>query len=69
MDELINRLSRYGHHCIAHELDPDFADAVQEAIAKLKDLKDCRNELCYKCGEYKTAHLGSCDGCRWKDGE
>ena len=31
-----------------------------------RDLKDCRNELCLKCGQYKTKHLGSCDGCRWK---
>jgi len=30
------------------------------------DLKDCVNELCYQCGQYKTAHLGSCDNCRWK---
>lgn len=29
------------------------------------DLKDCVNELCLKCGQYKTQHLGSCDGCRW----
>lgn len=25
-----------------------------------------RNELCLKCGRYKTAHEGSCEGCRWK---
>ena len=31
-----------------------------------RDLKDCRNELCLKCGQYKTKHLGSCYGCRWK---
>ena len=31
------------------------------------DLRDCRNELCLRCGEYKTKHLGSCDDCRWKD--
>jgi hypothetical protein len=29
------------------------------------DLHDCVNELCYQCGQYKTAHLGSCNGCRW----
>lgn len=29
---------------------------------------DIRNELCLKCGKYKTAHLGSCDGCKWKKG-
>ena len=25
-----------------------------------------RNELCYKCGKYREAHNGACDGCRWK---
>lgn len=28
-------------------------------------VNDCRNELCLLCGKYKTAHRGSCDGCRW----
>ena len=31
------------------------------------DLKDCVNELCLQCRKYKTQHLGSCDGCRWKE--
>jgi hypothetical protein len=30
------------------------------------DFRDCRNELCLRCGEYKTKHLGSCDDCRWR---
>ena len=30
------------------------------------DLKDCVNELCLKCGSFREAHLGACDGCRWK---
>ena len=25
-----------------------------------------RNELCYKCGNYREAHNGACDGCRWR---
>lgn len=29
-------------------------------------LKDCRNELCCKCGKYKHEHEGACEGCRWK---
>lgn len=32
----------------------------------LSALRDCRNELCLKCGQYKTKHLGSCKGCRWE---
>lgn len=36
-------------------------------IASLKEeLEDCRNALCYKCGEYKMRHKGACDGCRWQ---
>lgn len=31
-----------------------------------KRYKDCRNELCLKCGDYKQRHLGACDGCRWR---
>ena len=31
-----------------------------------RELNDCRNELCLKCGKYSEAHLGACDGCRWK---
>lgn len=30
------------------------------------DFRTCRNELCLRCGQYKTAHLGSCDSCRWR---
>ncbi len=44
---------------------------LEEADAEIdrlkKELNCCRNELCLHCGQYKTAHLGSCDGCRWKD--
>ena len=35
-------------------------------IANLQaNLKDCVNELCLKCGQYRNEHLGACDGCRW----
>jgi hypothetical protein len=33
------------------------------------DIADLKNEQCLLCGKYKTAHEGSCDGCRWKKGE
>ena len=33
----------------------------------LSELRDCRNELCLRCGNYREKHLGACDGCRWKD--
>ena len=28
--------------------------------------KSLLNELCYKCGQYREAHNGGCNGCRWK---
>ena len=34
-----------------------------------RDLRDCRNELCLRCGDYKQRHLGACDGCRWKEAD
>jgi len=30
-------------------------------------LQECRDELCLRCGKYKTAHLGNCDGCKYKE--
>ena len=49
----------------------DGSDPVLDAESRIKrhvrDLKDCRNELCLRCGEYKQRHLGACDGCRWKE--
>ena len=39
---------------------------LKELNSTKAELKTCINELCLKCGEYRTAHLGSCDGCRWK---
>lgn len=49
---------------------------ARETLAQQTDLirrltniiKDLRNELCLKCGKYKEAHNGACDGCRWKRG-
>ena len=48
--------------------DVDFSGWVNchDSSGLHTDLKDCRNELCLKCGDYKQRHLGACDGCRWK---
>ena len=60
----------------------DMSDEIELTIGRLKiirnqledayktlerEFKDCRNELCLKCGDYKQRHLGACDGCRWRD--
>ena len=44
-----------------------YDNMVRERDKLKSDLKDCRNELCLKCGDYKQRHLGACDGCRWRD--
>ena len=33
------------------------------------ELNAMRNELCFKCGNYREAHNGACDGCRWKEAQ
>ena len=41
------------------------ASACKERDELKKELADMRNELCFKCGNYREAHNGACDGCRW----
>lgn len=65
-ENLVNRLRKAAGPAI------DFPDTLYDeaayAIDELRrDLKDCQNELCLKCGDYKFAHKGACDGCRWKN--
>ena len=44
------------------EKHPDRANSY----ARIKrELNDCRNELCLRCGDYKMRHKGACEGCRW----
>lgn len=31
------------------------------------ELDAMRNELCCKCGNYREAHNGACNGCRWEN--
>lgn len=38
---------------------------VAENRKLTRELRDCQNELCIKCGEYKERHNGACNGCRW----
>ena len=52
----------------------DYIDRIRMALASAckerdelkKELDSMRNELCYLCGNYREAHNGACDGCRWK---
>ena len=47
----------------------EFHSAEVALAAVKRDLKDCRNELCLKCGDYKMKHRGACNGCRWDEGD
>ena len=31
----------------------------------IKELWNCRNELCLRCGKYEKAYCGACDDCRY----
>lgn len=49
----------------------ELADLIESLQAQLaasqRRAQDARNELCLKCGRYKEAYIGACDGCRWKE--
>ena len=44
------------------------ASACKERDELKKELDAMRNELCCKCGKYREAHNGACNGCRWENG-
>ena len=52
----------------------DYIDRLRMALAAAckerdelkKELHEAKNELCCKCGNYREAHNGACDGCRWR---
>ena len=42
-------------------------DELKKQLHEAKsELGAMRNELCCKCGKYRDAHNGACDGCRWE---
>ena len=43
------------------------ASACKERDEARKQLHEAKNELCCKCGKYREAHNGACDGCRRKE--
>lgn len=45
----------------------DFLRLEKEQEELKAKYKRCRNELCLRCGQYKTAHKGACDGCCFKE--
>lgn len=59
-----------GENCLTW-LDKKFRDlaAYEDTNLTPSDIADLRNELCLKCGRYKTEYKGACDGCRWRKNE
>lgn len=55
-----------------HEASLGLRDVVTKMIGKYlsvcSELKQCRNELCLQCGNYKEAHNGACKDCRYRKG-
>ena len=47
------------------ELRMALASTCKERDELKKALHEAKNELCCKCGKYREAHNGACDGCRW----
>ena len=36
-------------------------------VVPRRELQECRDELCLKCGLYRQKHLGACDDCRYNE--
>ena len=67
MEDLKSLMER--HECCCgyiDELRMALASACKERDELKKELHEAKNELCCKCGNYREAHNGACDGCRWK---
>ena len=47
------------------QISGDLTEVICLISESENDLHDCVNELCLKCGDYRRAHLGACNGCRW----
>ena len=61
LHEIMERQAESNARLIAEALKKD------EEIGQLQEeLHESKNELCCKCGNYREAHNGACDGCRWK---
>lgn len=59
MDEVMNKM----------EQDETAIRNLKAKVKRLQsELKDARNELCLKCGDYKNAYMGVCNDCRYRHG-
>lgn len=68
LHEIMERQAESNARLIAEALkkDEEIGQIQEELHESKSELAAMRNELCYKCGKYREAHNGACDGCRWK---
>lgn len=68
LHEIMERQAESNARLIAEALKKDEEiGQLQEELSQAQAERDAmRNELCYRCGKYREAHNGACDGCRWK---
>ena len=70
--DLVNALREHAEWAEGNEwetpitLGDDLTEAADRIEAQAKEIDALRNELCLKCGNYKLAHKGACNGCRWR---
>ena len=70
-DEIVRALRRAERYCLNEygtmaKQAADLIESLQSQLeASQRSAQDARNELCQKCGRYREAHKGACDGCRW----
>ena len=70
--DLVNALREHAEWAEGNEwetpiaLCDNLAEAADLIEAQAKEIDALRNELCLKCGNYKLAHEGACNGCRWR---
>lgn len=72
-NEIVRALRNCGGGPEGMMITSDAADLIESQAARLAEAerreRDARNEICLKCGRYREAHKGACDGCRWKENE
>ena len=68
LHEIMERQAESNARLIAEVLKKDEEiGRIQGELSQAQAERDVmRNELCFKCGNYREAHNGACDGCRWK---
>ena len=67
--DVVDFIKSYRHSTdVAFHMEEHLYEIPSADVISKSEYENCRNELCYKCGEYKNRHLGACDGCRWLDG-